>query len=144
MRKGHLCLVHQFLFNWCCAPSTGWKVNIWKKMEKRISMFWGFSSFFLVSHLIKAKFVSNSWFATLFCLKWSLKLKVIQSLLRNNRCFQIGPQMEQNINYIIKTDKLGIIGPISWTHAIQNISKNLNLYPQQSQITFFTLPWDTL
>ena len=24
MREEHLCLIHQFLFFWCCAPSTGW------------------------------------------------------------------------------------------------------------------------
>ena len=51
--------------------------------------------------------------------------------------------MERNINWI-KTNKLGINGPISWTHRTQNSSKNQNLYPQQSQITLFTLPWDTL
>ena len=32
----------------------------------------------------------------------------------------------------------------TWTHRTQTISKNWNLYPQQSQITLFTLPWDTL
>ena len=63
--------------------------------------------------------------------------------LRNKRYLQIGPQMEQTINWI-KIYKLGINGPISWTHRTQNISKNQNLYPQQSQITLFTLPWDTL
>ena len=44
----------------------------------------------------------------------------------------------------IKTDELGINGSISWTCRIQNISKNQNLYLRQSQITLFTLPWDTL
>ena len=34
--------------------------------------------------------------------------------------------------------------PFSLTHRTQNISKNQKLYPQQSQITLFTLPWDTL
>ena len=31
-----------------------------------------------------------------------------------------------------------------WTCRTKNISKNQNLYPQQSQITLFALPWDTL
>ena len=45
---------------------------------------------------------------------------------------------------IIKTGELGINVPISWTCIIKNISKNQNLYPQQNQITFYTLRWDTL
>ena len=44
----------------------------------------------------------------------------------------------------MKNDELGINGPISWTPRIQIISKNQNLYPQQSQITLYTLQWDTL
>ena len=44
----------------------------------------------------------------------------------------------------IKTDEFSIKVPFSWTHRTQNISKNQNLYPQKSQITLFTLPWDTL
>jgi hypothetical protein len=40
----------------------------------------------------------------------------------------------------IKTDELGINGHISLTCRMKNISKNQNLYPQQSQITLFTLP----
>ena len=34
--------------------------------------------------------------------------------------------------------------PFSWTHWTQNISKNRKLYPQQSQITYHSLRWDTL
>ena len=33
---------------------------------------------------------------------------------------------------------------VSWTHRIQNISKNNNLYPQQRRITFQSLLWETL
>ena len=49
-----------------------------------------------------------------------------------------------SINISIKNDEWGINEPISWTCRTQNISKNQNLYPQQSQITFVTLRWDTL
>ena len=35
-------------------------------------------------------------------------------------------------------------GSISWTHRIQNTSKNPNLYPHQSRITYHSLLWDTL
>ena len=44
----------------------------------------------------------------------------------------------------MKIDELGINGAISWTRRIQNIRKNSNLYPHQSRITFYTLPWETL
>jgi hypothetical protein len=44
----------------------------------------------------------------------------------------------------MKTDELGINAPISWTRKIQNISKNQNLYPHQSRITYHSLQWDTL
>ena len=38
---------------------------------------------------------------------------------------------------------VGINVPVSWT-LTKNISKNQNLYPQQSQITYCSLRWDTL
>ena len=41
----------------------------------------------------------------------------------------------QNIKKI-KTGELGINGLISWTRRTKNISKNQNLYPHQSRITF--------
>ena len=44
----------------------------------------------------------------------------------------------------MKIDELGINEAISWTSRIQNIRKNSNLYPHQSRITFYTLPWETL
>ena len=44
----------------------------------------------------------------------------------------------------IKTDELGINAPISWTRRIQNISKNQNLYPHQSRITYQPMLWDIL
>ena len=44
----------------------------------------------------------------------------------------------------IKTDELGINAPISWTCRIQKSSKNQNLYPHQSRITFKPMLWDTL
>ena len=44
----------------------------------------------------------------------------------------------------IKTDELGINTLILWTCRAKNISKNQNLYPQQSQITFYSFGWDTL
>ena len=34
--------------------------------------------------------------------------------------------------------------PVSWTCTTRNISKNQNLYPQQSQITYHSVRWDTL
>ena len=34
--------------------------------------------------------------------------------------------------------------PISWTRRIQNISKNQNLYPHQSRITYQPMLWDIL
>jgi hypothetical protein len=40
----------------------------------------------------------------------------------------------------IKIDELSINGHISSTCKMKNFSKNQNLYPQQSQITLFTLP----
>ena len=43
---------------------------------------------------------------------------------------------------IKKTGEFSIKVPFSWTHRTQNISKNQKLYPQQSQITWFTLPWE--
>ena len=103
----------------------------------------GVLMFFGFPHLIYGEFVSICWFASFYCLKWPLKFKIIQNLLRNDRWLQIGLQMVRNINWI-KCDELGVNGPISWTHRTQNIRKNLNLHPQQSQITLFTLPWDTL
>ena len=103
-------------------------------------MFWvSFDAFWFPT--FKGKLLSICCFATLFWLKWPLKLKIIQNSLRNKRCLQIGPQKDQNINWI-KTDKLGMYDPISWRHRTQNIIKNQKLYPQQSQITLFTLPWD--
>ena len=44
----------------------------------------------------------------------------------------------------IKTDELGINVSNSWTCRTKNIRKNQKWYAQQSQITLFTLPWDTL
>ena len=44
----------------------------------------------------------------------------------------------------VKTDELDINVPFWWTRRTQNINKNQNLYNRQSQITLFTLPWDTL
>ena len=57
--------------------------------------------------------------------------------------FTYHPVDARNIKKM-KIDELGINGAISWTHRIQNIRKNSNLYPHQSRITFYTLPWDTL
>ena len=42
------------------------------------------------------------------------------------------------------TKFLSVNGPISWTCRTQNISKNQNIYPHQSRITFQSLLWDTL
>ena len=39
----------------------------------------------------------------------------------------------------IKTDELGINAPISSTCRILNSSKNQNLYPHQSRITFYPM-----
>ena len=45
--------------------------------------------------------------------------------------------------YSIKTDDLGINGPISWTPKYQQKFKNY-IYLHQSRITLFTVPWYTL
>ena len=50
-----------------------------------------------------------------------------------------GTQIEK-----IKIDELDINVPISWTHRIQNTSKNSYLYAHQSRITYQSLLWDTL
>ena len=44
----------------------------------------------------------------------------------------------------IEADEFSIKVPFSWTHRTQNISKNQKLYPQQGQITYHSLRWDTL
>ena len=76
---------------------------------------------------------------------WNKKMKIALQKVQSNPFFHFFFKclLIININWI-KADELGINGPISWTHRTQNIRKNQNLYPQQSQITLFTLPWDTL
>ena len=44
----------------------------------------------------------------------------------------------------IKNNESGINVPNSWTCRTKNIRKNQKWYAQQSQITLFTLEWDTL
>ena len=44
----------------------------------------------------------------------------------------------------IKTDEFSIKVPISLRRRTKNICKNPNQYSQQSQITYYSLRWDTL
>ena len=63
--------------------------------------------------------------------------------LSNKTCWLIEPYMGRSIKNI-QTDELDINAPLSWTGRIQNSSKNPNLYPHQSRITYHSLLRDTL
>ena len=83
------------------------------------------------------------WFATFYYLRKALKSQNNSKFIKEQEVLtNLTIDGTQHQKMLI--GEIGINAPLSWTSRIQNTSKNYNLYPHQSRITYHSLLWDTL